>query len=169
MNGMFNGRFFFGPRPWGLGEGPKGIIKKLCVSSHKCKRRIFIRSPGSCLRSGTWGYRGGWEIIFYRKSTRFDVLVTYMNCTCNGARFWVPTTLGPWGGAKRSNINKSKSQSITKIFLPNFVCLLTNERYKTYQAGFYSFAWGMPQGWDFGYHGGWRVKLLFRNSTRKGV
>ena len=58
MNGMFNGRFF-GPRPWGLGEGPKGLIKKLCVSSHKCNRRIFIRSPGSCLRSGTWGYRGG--------------------------------------------------------------------------------------------------------------
>ena len=50
---------FFGPRPWGLGEGPKGLIKKLCVSSHKCKRRIFIRSPGSCPRSGTWGIVGG--------------------------------------------------------------------------------------------------------------
>ena len=26
--------------------------------------------------------------------------------------------------------------SISKIFLPNFVCVLTNERYKTYQTGF---------------------------------
>ena len=26
--------------------------------------------------------------------------------------------------------------SISKIFKPNFVCLLTNERYKTYQTGF---------------------------------
>ena len=26
--------------------------------------------------------------------------------------------------------------SILKIFIPNFVCVLTNERYKTYQAGF---------------------------------
>ena len=26
--------------------------------------------------------------------------------------------------------------SITKIFIPNFVCVLTNERYKTYQTGF---------------------------------
>ena len=26
--------------------------------------------------------------------------------------------------------------SISKIFIPNFVCVLTNERYKTYQMGF---------------------------------
>ena len=25
--------------------------------------------------------------------------------------------------------------SISKIFIPNFVCVLTNERYKTYQMG----------------------------------
>ena len=25
---------------------------------------------------------------------------------------------------------------ISKIFIPNFVCVLTNERYKTYQTGF---------------------------------
>ena len=30
----------------------------------------------------------------------------------------------------------SCSVSISKIFNPNFVCLLTNERYKTYQTGF---------------------------------
>ena len=26
--------------------------------------------------------------------------------------------------------------SISKIFIPNFVCVLTNERYKLYQTGF---------------------------------
>ena len=26
--------------------------------------------------------------------------------------------------------------SISKIFIPNFVCVLTNDRYKTYQTGF---------------------------------
>ena len=26
--------------------------------------------------------------------------------------------------------------SISKIFIPNFECVLTNERYKTYQTGF---------------------------------
>ena len=29
----------------------------------------------------------------------------------------------------------STTKSISKIFLPNFVCILTNERYKTYQTG----------------------------------
>ena len=39
---------------------------------------------------------------------------------------------------------------ISKIFIPNFVCVLTNERYKTYRQDFYFVAWVMPQGWDFG-------------------
>ena len=30
----------------------------------------------------------------------------------------------------------SITKSISKIFMPNFVCVLTNERYKTYQTGF---------------------------------
>ena len=28
------------------------------------------------------------------------------------------------------------TKSISKIFITNFVCVLTNERYKTYQTGF---------------------------------
>ena len=40
--------------------------------------------------------------------------------------------------------------SISKIFIPNFVCVVTNERYKTFRQDFYSVAWVMPQGWDFG-------------------
>ena len=30
----------------------------------------------------------------------------------------------------------SITKSISKIFIPNLVCVLTNERYKTYQTGF---------------------------------
>ena len=30
----------------------------------------------------------------------------------------------------------SIAKSISKIFIPNFVCVLTNERYKTYQTSF---------------------------------
>ena len=40
----------------------------------------------------------------------------------------------------------SITKSISKIFIPNFLCVLTNERYKTYQ----TVPWVMPQGWDFG-------------------
>ena len=72
MNGACNLILFFGPAPWGPGEGSKGQISfnfnykvnfkdfytKLCVCSHKCKIQnitdgIFILSPGSCARCGT--------------------------------------------------------------------------------------------------------------------
>ena len=44
----------------------------------------------------------------------------------------------------------SITKSFSKIFIPNFVCVLTNERYKTFRWDFHSVAWVMPQGWDFG-------------------
>ena len=40
----------------------------------------------------------------------------------------------------------SITKSVSKIFIPNFVCVLTNARYKTYQTGFYSVTWVMAQG-----------------------
>ena len=41
----------------------------------------------------------------------------------------------------------SITKSISKIFIPNFVCDLTNKRYKTYQTGFfYSVTGVMAQG-----------------------
>ena len=78
MNGACNVKLFFGPAPWGPGEGSKGQISfnfnfnykvnfkdfytKLCVCSHNRKIQnisdgIFILSPGP--RGGTWGCPGG--------------------------------------------------------------------------------------------------------------
>ena len=75
--GRATSNLFFGPAPWGPGEGSKGQISfnfnykvnfkdfytKLCVCSHKWKMQnisdgIFIMSPGSCPRGGTWGRWG---------------------------------------------------------------------------------------------------------------
>ena len=40
--------------------------------------------------------------------------------------------------------------SISKIFIPNIVCVLTNETdTKQIRHDFYSVAWVMLQGWDF--------------------
>ena len=39
--------------------------------------------------------------------------------------------------------------SISKIFIPNFVRVLTNKR-KYFEQNFYSVAGVMPQGWDGG-------------------
>ena len=58
----------------------------------------------------------------------------------NGARnvkiFWAlpPGTFGR--DQKVKYILISITKSISKIFIPNFVCALTNERYQTYQMGF---------------------------------
>ena len=40
-----------------------------------------------------WGVWGS-KFFLFRNSTKFGVWVTYMNGTCTGAIFWVPT---PWG------------------------------------------------------------------------
>ena len=54
-----------------------------------------------------------------------------MNWACNG-NFFLP--LGRGQKVKYHLITKLKS--ISKIFIPNFVFVVTNERYKTYQTGF---------------------------------
>ena len=44
----------------------------------------------------------------------------------------------------------SFTKSISKIFYTKLVCVLTNERYKTYQMGFSFCHLGHAPGWDFG-------------------
>ena len=51
--------------------------------------------------------------------------------------------------------------SISKIFIPNFVCVLTNERYKTYQTGFLFCRLGHAPGVGLWALGGGGVKLFF--------
>ena len=54
--------------------------------------------------------------------------------------FFGPASCGPWEGPKgQISLNIIKFQLLShyvKIFKPNFVRLLKNERYKTYQTGF---------------------------------
>ena len=45
----------------------------------------------------------------------------------------------PWALGRGQKVKYhliSITKSISKIFIQNFVCVLTNERYKTYQTGF---------------------------------
>ena len=59
-----------------------------------------------------------------------------MNGACNSKCLFGPA---PWGPGERSKVKYhliSITKSISKIFIPNFVCVLTNERYKTYETIF---------------------------------
>ena len=138
INGTCNSTIFLVPTPWGPGEGPKGQISlnlnhevnfkdsltKLCVSSHNWKiwnisDGIFILSPGSCPRDGTWGYHGGLggPKTFFPKFNQIWC-VSYLHVWhMQWHNFLGPRLLGPWGGAKRSNIIKSQLQSQFQRFL----------------------------------------------------
>ena len=50
--------------------------------------------------------------------------------------FLVPPLVALGRGQKVKYHLISITKSISKIFIPNFVCVLTNERFKTYQTGF---------------------------------
>ena len=63
------------------------------------------------------------------------------------------TFFGPWALGRGQNVKYhliSITKSISKICVPNFVCVLTNERYKTYQTGFSFCCLGHAPGVDFG-------------------
>ena len=78
-----------------------------------------------------------------------------MNGTCNGTIFGVPAPLGPWGGAKRSNIIKSQLLSRFQSFLNQTLCVfLKNEIYKHIRQDFHWVPWVMPKGLGLGGAGG---------------
>ena len=59
-----------------------------------------------------------------------------MNGVCNGNMFLAPR---PWALGRGQKVKYhliSITKSISKIFISNFVSVLTNERYKTDQTGF---------------------------------
>ena len=58
-----------------------------------------------------------------------------MNGACNVKKI-DPAPWGPREGTKGQISFNFITKSISKIFIPNFVCVLANERYKTYQTGF---------------------------------
>ena len=138
INSTCNSTFFWVPTPWGPGEGPKGQISlnlnhkvnfkdfltKLCKSSHNWKiwnisDGIFIPSPGSCLRGGTWGYHGGLggPKTFFPKFNQIWCVSYLHEWHMQRYNFLGPRLLGPWGGAKKSNIIKSQLQSQFQRFL----------------------------------------------------
>ena len=67
----------------------------------------------------------------------------------NGARnvfFFCPAPWGPWEGSKGQISFNFNYKVNFKDFYSNFVCVLTNERYKTYQTGFLFFRLGHASG-----------------------
>ena len=75
-----------------------------------------------------------------------------MNGACNSIFPLPPGAL--WRGQKIKYHYISTTKSISKIFMPHFVYLLTNLRYKTYQTGFSFDRLGHAPGLGLGGAGG---------------
>ena len=98
-------------------------------------------------------------------------LLTWIGCAM--AHFFWPRPLGPWGGAKRSNIIKFQLQSQFQRFFNQTLCVFSHMKdIKHIRRDFHLVAWVMPQGSDLGVPWGvWGSKFFFffRNSTKFGV
>ena len=69
--------------------------------------------------------------------------------------FLGPSLLGPWGGAKRSNIIKSELQCQFQRFLNQTLCIFSQMRdIKHIRWDFHLAAWVMPRCGTWGYCGG---------------
>ena len=73
-----------------------------------------------------------------------------MNGTCTGTIFWVPA---PWGLGEgpKGQISLNLNYKVNyKVFKPNFVYHLRNERLYYIRQDFHSAAWVMPRGGTWG-------------------
>ena len=83
-----------------------------------------------------------------------------MNGTSNGTIFFGPRLLGPWGGAKRSNIIKSQLQSQFQRFLIYTLCVFSQmKNIKHIRRDFHSVP-SVMHAPGFGTWGCWGVKNL---------
>ena len=106
-----------------------------------------------------WGYRGGGEgqKCFSQKFNQIWC-VRYLHewhTQCTIFIFPSPRALRRSQKVKYHKI--SITESISKILKPNLMCLLTNERYKTYQMGFLFGPLGHASGFGT-WGGGWGVQ-----------
>ena len=114
----------------------KDFLTKLCVCSHKWKiqnisDRVFILSPRSCPRGGTWGVlRGQNQILFCCLSLCYLLLSHWTKFN----QIWCVSYSHEWGvqlqkclapppgeGSKGHYNLISITKSISKIFIPNVV------------------------------------------------
>ena len=80
------------------------------------------------------------------------------------AIFWAPPSGALGRGQKVKYHLISITKPISKIFIPNFVFVLTNERYKTYQTGFqFCYLSHAKGGQTLGRWGAEWVKLVFKH------
>ena len=151
MNGVCKAHFFLAPPPWGPGDKrskSSNIIKTQLQSQYflshmkniKHIRRDIWR-PESCPRGRTpWGV-----VKFFFSEIQPIWCVSFLHERhMHWRHFCGPHPLGPWGGAKRSNIIKSELKGQFQRFLNQTLCIFS--QMKDIKHIFFIIA----PGWDLG-------------------
>ena len=97
---------------------------------------------------------------FRRNPTKFSVLVVHMNWARNSTLFR-PSPWGPGEGPKGQISLNVNNKDDFKYFKPNFVSLLTNEIYETYQTALLFRRLGHAPGVGLGGYRGVEVQKYF--------
>ena len=150
MNRANNGTFFFGPTPWGPGEGPKGQISLNIIKFQLLKQFQRFLNQTLCVFSqmkdikhirrdfhlAAWVMPQGWDLgvpwgvvgsnFFFPKFNQIWCVSYLHKWHMQRHHFLGPRPLGPWGGAKRSNIIKSELQSQFQRFLNQTLCIFSH-------------------------------------------
>ena len=124
--------------------------------------------PGHAQRGRTCGYRGcvcvcvggGWGVKNFFSKIQTDLACELLTSTAHAtAHFFGSPPLGSWGGAKRSNIIKSQSQSQFQNFLNQTLHVFSQMKdIKNIRRDLHFITWVIPKGWDLGVSWGLGVK-----------
>ena len=147
----------------------KDFLTKLCVSSPHERYKTYqtgfsFGSLGHALGVGLGGTVGGWggQKNFFPKFNQIWCVSFLHEWHTHRRHFFGPRALGPWGGAKRSNIIKSELQSQFQRFLNQTLYIFSQMKdIKHIRRDFHLAAWVMPRGGTWAYRGGLGGKKNF--------
>ena len=109
--------------------------------------------PGHAPGVGLWGAGGAQGVIFFFQTWSSGIPnwrgwraeENTSKIFILGSNWW------PWGEVKSQiSLNFGFHVNFKDFYTKLCVSVLTNEKYKNIKQNFYSVAWVMPQGWDFG-------------------
>ena len=156
MNGACNVKFF-GPGPWGPGEGSKdqisfdlnykvnfkyffipnfvGVLTNEIYKTYQMGFSFCLLGHAPGLEF--WGAGGAQGVIFFKHGHVVYQIDGDDEQNRMQVKFSSKGHTGDLGVRSNGHISLNFGYHVNfKIFIPNFVCFLTNERYKTYQKGF---------------------------------
>ena len=135
-----------------LSQFQRFFNQTLCVFSHmkaiKHIRWDFHLAAWVVSQGWDWGYHGGWGVNFFPE-IQPDLLCEILTGMAHAPVLFFSPPPGALGRGQKVKYQLNLNYKVNlKIFKPNFVNLLTNERYITYQTGFSLGRLGHAQGWD---------------------